>query len=88
MRYEDWTFRETEVRSGEHADLRSALALNSVPDYDTLYHLLARRDLADVARVMNQIVRRIPGRWRSPASVVMDATGPTQGTMSSFSSAV
>jgi len=37
MRYEDWTFREAEVRLSEHAELRSALELNSVPDYTTLY---------------------------------------------------
>ncbi len=36
MRYEDWTFREAEVRLSEHSELRSALELNSVPDYTTL----------------------------------------------------
>src|SRR5487761_1557199 len=55
MRYEDWTFREAEVRLSEHAELRSALRLNSVPDYTTLYRFLTRIDLADVARVMNEI---------------------------------
>jgi len=30
MRYEDWTFRETEVRLSEHGELRRALALASV----------------------------------------------------------
>jgi hypothetical protein len=42
MRYEDWTFREAEVRLSEHAELRSALQLNSVPDYTTLYRFLTR----------------------------------------------
>src|SRR5208337_4740419 len=42
MRYEDWTFREAEVRLSEHTELRSALALKSVPDYTTLYRFLAR----------------------------------------------
>jgi hypothetical protein len=60
MRYEDWTFREAEVRLGEHAELRSALELSSVPDYTTLYRFLARLDPDDVARVMNEIVRRMP----------------------------
>ena len=32
MRYEDWTFREAEVRLGEHRELRQALGLVSVPD--------------------------------------------------------
>ena len=29
MRYEDWTFRETEVRLGEHRDLREVLQLQA-----------------------------------------------------------
>ncbi len=32
MRYEDWTFREAEVRLGEHQELRAALGLEQVPD--------------------------------------------------------
>src|ERR1700691_6011131 len=75
MRYEDWTFREAEVRLGEHAELRSGLELNSVPDYTTLYRFLARLDPDDVARVMDEIVRRMPGRWPSPSTVAVDATG-------------
>src|SRR5271154_4318669 len=69
MRYEDWTFREAEVRLREHTELRSALQLNCVPDYTTRYRFLARLDPADVARVMREIVRRMPGRWRSLAIV-------------------
>jgi len=37
------------------------LPLNSVPDYTTLYRFLARLDPADVAPVLNEIVRRMPG---------------------------
>src|ERR1700734_2171761 len=55
MRYEDWTFREAEVRLSEHSELRSALRLNSVPDYTTLYRFLRRLDPDDVAQVMNEI---------------------------------
>ena len=84
MRYEDWTFREAEVRLSEHAELRSALELNSVPDYTTLYRFLARLDPDDVAQVMNEIVRRMPGRWRSPATVAVDATGLAQAAVSSY----
>jgi hypothetical protein len=36
MRYEDWTYREAEVRLAEHCELRRALQLRSVPDYTTL----------------------------------------------------
>jgi hypothetical protein len=84
MRYEDWTFREAEVRLSEHAELRSALQLNSVPDYTTLYRFLTRLGEEDVARVLHEIVRRVPGRWESPATVAVDATGLAQSAMSSF----
>ena len=87
MRYEDWTFREAEVRLSEHTELRSALALKSVPDYTTLYRFLARLNVNDVARVMDEIVRRMPGRWRSPATVGVDAMGLAQGAVSSYFSA-
>jgi len=36
MRYEDWTFREAEVRLREHVELRAVLRLSSVPDYTTV----------------------------------------------------
>jgi hypothetical protein len=84
MRYEDWTFREAEVRLSEHAELRSALQLNSVPDYTTLYRFLTRLREEDVARALHEIVRRMPGRWESPATVAVDATGLSQSAMSSF----
>ena len=42
MRYEDWTFREAEVRLGEHRELRQILGLTSVPDFTTLYRFLQR----------------------------------------------
>lgn len=40
MRYEDWPFREAEVRLGEHRELRQVLELASVPDFTTLYRFL------------------------------------------------
>jgi hypothetical protein len=46
MRDEDWTFREAEVRLSEHSRLRSALQLNSVPDYTMLYRFLTRLEYA------------------------------------------
>jgi hypothetical protein len=33
MRYEDWTFREAEVRLGEHHELRQVLGLVRVPEF-------------------------------------------------------
>jgi len=40
MRYEDWTFREAEVRLREHHELRAVLQLPAVPDYTTRYRFL------------------------------------------------
>src|SRR5919202_4178359 len=42
MRFEDWTFREAEVRLSEHSDLRRALGLERVPDHTTLYRFMRR----------------------------------------------
>src|SRR5260370_19006322 len=42
MRFEDWTFREAEVRLREHQELRAVLQLPAVPDYTTLYRFLRR----------------------------------------------
>ena len=72
----------------EHAELRSALELNSVPDHTTLYRFLPRLDPADVARVLNEIVRRMPGMWRSPATVAVDATRLAQAAVSTAISSV
>ena len=84
MRYEDWTFREAEVRLSEHAGSRSTLVLKSVLDYTAMYRFLARLNVDEVARVMDEIVRRMPGRWRSPAAVCVDATALAQGAVSSY----
>jgi hypothetical protein len=42
VRYEDWTFRETEVRLQEHSELRMALGLKQTPDYTTFYRFMRR----------------------------------------------
>ena len=83
MRYEDWTFRDAEVRLREHAELRSALRLRAAPDYTTLYRFLLLLEEVDVAQAMREIVRRMPGRWRSPATVAVDATGRAPSAVSS-----
>ncbi len=43
MRYEDWTFREAEVRLGEHRELRQALGLASVPDFTIPFSAASER---------------------------------------------
>jgi len=84
MRYEDWTFREAEVRLSEHSELRSALQLKSVPDYTTLYRFLARLDPDDIDCALDEVVRRMPGRRRRRVTVGVDATGLAPGAGSSY----
>src|SRR4028119_672101 len=57
MRYEDWTFRETEVRLPEHGELRAALELASVPDHTTLYRFMRRIDEALINEVLGAAAR-------------------------------
>src|SRR5579875_309352 len=64
MRYEDWTFREAEVRLGEHRELRQALGLTSVPDFTTLYRFLQRLDDQTIDRAVGETVRRSRGGRR------------------------
>jgi hypothetical protein len=61
MRYEDWTFREAEVRLGEHRELRQVLGLVSVPDFTTLYPFLQRLDDQTIDRAVGETVRRLRG---------------------------
>ena len=61
MRYEDWTFREAEVRLGEHRELRQVLQLSSVPDHTTLYRFLQRLDDPVIDRAVGETVRRLRG---------------------------
>jgi len=65
MRYEDWTFREAEVRLSEHHELRLTLGLGSVPDFTTLYRFLKRLDNQTIHRAVGETVRRLRGsrRW-------------------------
>src|SRR3989304_7699596 len=59
MRYEDWTFRETEVRLREHRELRRVLQLGSVPDYTTLYRFLKRLDEQKIDQALGGAARRL-----------------------------
>src|SRR5437667_6214472 len=59
MRYEDWTFREAEVRLGEQRELRERLGLSSVPDFTTLYRFLQRLDGPTLGRAVGETVRRM-----------------------------
>ncbi len=60
MRYEDWTYREAEVRLGEHQELRTALGLERAPDYTTLYRFLRRLETEVIPRALRATVARLP----------------------------
>ena len=59
MRYEDWTFRETEVRLREHRELRRVLPLGRVPDYTTRYRFLKRLDDKKIDPALGEAARRV-----------------------------
>ena len=87
MRYEDWTFRETEVRLREHGELRRVLQLRSVPDYTTLYRFLKRLEEDTIHQALGEAARRLGtggSRRRRRARVAVDATGLAQGAVSTF----
>lgn len=88
MRFEDWTFREAEVRLAEHSDLRAALGLGRVPDHTTLYRFMRRvtDEMLDevLIAVAQRLVPRRRGRKRKKAVVAVDATGLAPGSVSTF----
>ncbi len=59
-RYEDWTFREAEMRLGEHQELRAALGLEQAPDDTTLFRVLWRVDTEVRTRALAATVARLP----------------------------
>jgi IS5 family transposase len=84
MRFEDWTYREAEVRLGEHGERRAALELSSVPDHTTLYRFLRRLKEEALAKALAEVVKRFP-RYKGRRSIVaIDATGLAPGAISTF----
>src|SRR5881394_862164 len=88
MRYEDWTFRAAEVRLAEHAELRQALELQTVPDYSTLFRFMLRVQEQVIAQVLAEVVRRFQSRkaasGKGQSTVAVDATGLAPGAVSTF----
>jgi hypothetical protein len=89
MRFEDWTFREAEVRLSEHSDLRRALGLERVPDHTTLYRFMRRVTDEILDAVLITLLERFTprhkrGRRRKQAVVAVDATGLAPGSISTF----
>jgi hypothetical protein len=87
MRYEDWTFREAEVRLSEHRELRETLGLSRVPDFTTVYRFLHRLEGPSIDRAVDETVRRMRGAGgcgRGRARVAVDATGLASGAVSTY----
>jgi hypothetical protein len=85
MRYEDWTFREAEVRLREHRELREALQLRSVPDYTTLYRFLKRLDDNTIDRGLGETVRQLRrGKRSGRVTAGVDGTGLSYHAVSTF----
>lgn len=87
MRYEDWTFREAEVRLREHGELRAVLRLSSVPDYTTVYRFLRRLPDDAIENVLGESVRRLrksSRRGRRRAAIAVDGTGLSPHGVSTY----
>ncbi|MEK9134030.1 MAG: transposase [Pseudomonadota bacterium] len=85
MRYEDWTFREAQVRLSEHRELREALGLSRVPDHTTLHRFFNERLSEEmIERVLAEIARGLPPPPSGGAIVAVDGTGLFPGSVSTF----
>jgi hypothetical protein len=85
MRYEDWTFRETEVRLQEHIELRMALGLNRTPDYTTFYRFMRRLNTELIQTALQETaLETMKDKPIRRAVFAVDATGLAPGAISTF----
>lgn len=84
MRYEDWTFRELEVRLSEHWELRRALRLSRVPDHSTLHHFLRRLEEESLVRALEESATRFGKPPGGGAVIAVDGTGLACGVLSTY----
>lgn len=84
MRYEDWTFRQAEVRLAEHRELCAALELTSVPDHTTLYRFMRRVDETLINEVLGATARRFSGTDNKKSTIAVDGTRLEATSVSRF----
>ena len=85
MRYEDWTFRETEVRLQEHVELRMALGLKQTPDYTTFYRFMRRLSAERIQIALQEAaLQTMKDEPTKRAVFAVDATGLAPGAISTF----
>jgi hypothetical protein len=85
MRYEDWTFRETEVRLQEHSELRMALGLKQTADYTTFYRFMRRLDAELIQTALQEAaLQTMQDQPTKRAILAVDATGLAPGAISTF----
>lgn len=85
MRYEDWTFRETEIRLQEHIELRTALGLKQTPDYTTFYRFMRRLDENLIQKALQEAaLLNMNTQPTKNAILAVDATGLAPGAISTF----
>ena len=85
MRYEDWTFRETEIRLQEHSELRMALGLKQTPDYTTFYRFMRRLKVEQIQTALQEAALvALKNRQTKQAILAVDATGLAPGAISTF----
>jgi hypothetical protein len=84
VRYEDWTFREAEIRLAEDAEPRAGLGLEHVTDCTTVYRFLRRLDEAVLEQILSDVVQRLVPHPDCQATVALDATGLAPGAISIF----
>src|ERR1044071_2960934 len=85
MRYEDWTFRETEVRLQEHVELRKALGLKQTPDYTTFYRFMRRLNPELIQTALQEAALQTMKDAPTKRTVfAVDATGLAPGAISTF----
>jgi hypothetical protein len=84
MRFEDWTFRETEVRLREHGELREALGLERTPDHTALYKFMRRLGGEAIESALDRTVKLMPPPPSGGAVVAVDGTGLDGSAVSTY----